>query len=92
MNDISHLGSLGNLLGILQGDLQAVILHVILCLHHFLFRIHEKIAGFPVNFHLHVIRFAEMVFARRKQGILNRLKKCLLADFFFFFQNIQRFH
>lgn len=92
MDDISHLCPLGNFQSILQRDLQAVILHFLMCRHNLFFRVYKEITGFPVDFHFYVIRFSEVVLARCKQRIFYCFEKCLFADFFFLFQNIQRFH
>ena len=91
MDYVSNLRSVGNLLCILQGDLQAFILHVILCRNNLFLRIAEKIAGIPVDFHLYIIRFAEMLFAGCEQRVFDRFKQSLFADLFLFLQYIQRF-
>ena len=92
MNDVSHLSAFGNLLRVLQSDLQTVILHILLRGNDFLFRVNQEITGFPVNLHLHVVRLSKMVLARGKQGSFNGVEEGFLADLLLLLQNIQCFH
>ena len=89
MENIADLRTGLYLLGILKGNLQAVVLHF---LHHFLFRITEKITGFPVALNLHIIGLAEMILAGCDQRIFDGFKKRILTDLLLFLQNIQCFH
>ena len=52
---------------------------------------YAEITGLRINIYLNVICFSKMILACLNQRLLNSLKQCILADRFFFFQNIQRF-
>ena len=52
---------------IVQGNLQAGILHLFLGGHDLLLRIHQEITGIPVNLDMHIVRLAKMILAGSQQ-------------------------
>ena len=92
MDHVAHLCSLGDLLCILQSNLQAVILHIILRGNDFLLSIYQKIAGLSINLHMDIVSLSKMVLAGCHQGVLDGFKQGLLADLLLLLQNVQCLH
>ena len=92
VQDIAHLGLLGEFPGILQGDLQYGIFHIVLCLHHFLLHIAQEVSGLTVDLYPDIVRLAEMILAGGHQRVFYSFKQCLLADLLLLLQNVQCIH